>query len=98
MHFVMETEEYARLCKNAKQAGMTKKAYLLKRINGTPVKPCPPKELQTLYAEINKIGSNINQIARSVNAGIATAEDARRGLFLLRKVYDKLDEAVSAWR
>ena len=31
---------------------------------------------------------NINQIARSVNAGIAKAEDARRGLCLLDQVYE----------
>ena len=30
----------------------------------------------------------INQIARSVNAGIARAEDAKRGLFLLDQVYE----------
>lgn len=38
---------------------------------------------------------NINQIARSVNAGIATAEDARRGLFLLDKVYELMYQAAN---
>lgn len=38
--------------------------------------------------EIHKIGVNINQIARSVNAGIARAEDAKRGLYLLDQVYE----------
>jgi hypothetical protein len=33
-------------------------------------------------------GNNINQIARSVNAGIARAEDAKRGLYLLDQVYE----------
>ena len=32
--------------------------------------------------------NRINQIARSVNAGIARAEDAKRGLFLLDQVYE----------
>lgn len=62
------------------------------------IKARPPKEIQILYAEINKIGSNINQIARSVNAGIASPEDARRGLFMLDRVYEKLNEAVDQWR
>ena len=38
---------------------------------------------------------NINQIARSVNAGIATAEDARRGLFLLDKVYELMYQVAN---
>jgi hypothetical protein len=41
-----------------------------------------------LRTEIHHIGNNINQIARSVNAGIARAEDAKRGLFLLDQVYE----------
>ena len=39
-------------------------------------------------ALVHKIGVNINQIARSVNAGIAKADDARRGLYLLDQVYE----------
>ena len=44
-------------------------------------------EINDLYREINRIGVNINQIARSVNAGIATRQDAKEALFLLRQVY-----------
>lgn len=43
---------------------------------------------------MHKIGVNINQIARSVNAGIARAEDARRGLYLLDQVYILLYEVM----
>ena len=41
-----------------------------------------------LRTEIHHIGNNINQIARSVNTGIAKVEDARRGLCLLDQVYE----------
>ena len=41
-----------------------------------------------MRTEIHCIGTNINQIARSVNAGIARAEDAKRGLYLLDQVYE----------
>ncbi len=51
-----------------------------------------PRALRT---EIHHIGNNINQIARSVNAGIATAEDARRGLFLLDKVYELMYQVAN---
>ncbi|WP_300764781.1 plasmid mobilization relaxosome protein MobC, partial [uncultured Oscillibacter sp.] len=41
-----------------------------------------------LRTEIHHIGNNINQIARGVNAGIAKAKDAKRGLFLLDQIYE----------
>lgn len=98
LHITIAEKEYNALCKYASQCGMSRSAYLRSLIMKSPVKARPPKELQMLFAEINKIGSNINQIARSVNAGIANEEDARRGLFLLDKVYDRLNEAVSRWQ
>ena len=98
LHFVLNAKTYEKLCSDAKLCGLSRSAYLRTLIMGSPVKARPPKELQTLYAEINKIGSNINQIARSVNAGIASEEDAARGLFLLEKVYERLNEVVDKWR
>ena len=98
MHFSMSGAEYEKLCHDAKRAGLSKKAYLLRLIHGQQIVARPTRDVQKLYAEINKIGSNINQIARSVNAGIASPEDARRGLFMLDKVYEKLNEAIDKWR
>jgi hypothetical protein len=51
-------------------------------------------DIRELYTEINRIGNNINQIARSVNAGIATPEDARQALFLLRQVHELMERIV----
>lgn len=47
----------------------------------------PSQEIKDLHWEAHKIGVNIDQIARSVNTGIARADDAGRGLFLLDQVY-----------
>lgn len=94
----LNAAEVDKLSKDAKLCGLSRSAYLRALIMKTPVKARPPRELQILYAEINKIGSNINQIARSVNAGIASPEDARRGLFLLEKVYERMNEVVDKWR
>lgn len=58
------------------------------RIEGTPVRTRPFQEIQKLRTESRHIGNNINQIARSINAGITGAEDAKRGLFLLNQVYE----------
>ena len=70
------------------QPEISRSAYLRRLILKTPVKACQAVEIRALYAEINKIGSNINQIARSVNAGIASPQTAEQSLFLLKKVYD----------
>ena len=51
-------------------------------------------DIRAQTAELQKIGVNINQIARSVNAGIAKAEDARRGLYLLEQVYELMYEVA----
>ena len=72
----------------AKSCGLTKRAYLVRLIEGMPIRTQPSQEIKDLRWEVHKIGVNINQIARSVNAGIARAEDARQGLYLLNQVYE----------
>jgi len=81
-------EEKERLVKNSRRCGLSKTAYLRRLIMGTPVKARPSGAINALRTEIHHIGNNINQIARSVNAGIAKPEDAQRGLYLLDQVYE----------
>ncbi len=84
----LSQEEKERLENSARRCGLSKTTYLRRLILGMEVKPRPTQEIKDLRTEIHHIGNNINQIARSVNAGIATAEDARRGLYLLDQVYE----------
>lgn len=88
LHIELTAEQYQLLCRQAEECGLTKRAFLTRLIEGRPVKARPVQEIRELRTEIHHIGNNINQIARSVNAGIATAEDARYGLHLLERVYD----------
>ena len=76
--------------RSAHTCGLTKTAYLRRLLLGTKIKARPSQEIKNLRTEIHHIGTNINQIARSVNAGIAKAEDARRGLYLLDQVYEQM--------
>lgn len=69
-------------------------SYLRRLILEKEVKALPSQEIKALRTEVHKIGVNINQIARSVNAGIARAEDARRGLYLLEQVYALMYEVA----
>ena len=84
----LSREEQAQLESNARRCGLSKTAYLRRLIMGIPVKARPSQEIRALRTEIHHIGNNINQIARSVNAGIARPEDAKRGLYLLDQVYE----------
>ena len=84
----LSAEEKERLERDARSCGLSKTAYLRRLILGREVKARPSQEIRALRTEIHHIGNNINQIARSVNAGIARAEDAKRGLYLLDQVYE----------
>ena len=88
LHIELTPQQNQLLCRQARECGLTKRAFLVRLIEGTPVKARPTQEIKALRTEIHYIGNNINQIARSVNAGIARPEDARRGLYLLDQVYE----------
>ena len=88
LHIELTPAQYQRLATQARQCGLSKRAYLVRLIGGTPIRAKPSQEIKDLRWEVHKIGVNINQIARSVNAGIARAEDAKRGLYLLDQVYE----------
>ena len=88
VHIEVTPAQYQRLVAQAKERGLSRRAYPVRLIEGTPVRSRPSQEIKELRTEIHHIGNNINQIARSVNAGIARAEDAKRGLFLLDQVYE----------
>ena len=88
LHIELTPEQYQLLSGNAKQCGLSKRAFIVRLLEGKTVRARPSQEIKDLRTEIHHIGNNINQIARSVNAGIAKAEDARRGLCLLDLVYE----------
>lgn len=88
LHIELTPAQYRLLSDQANACGLSKRAYLVRLIEGTPIRAKPSQEIKDLRWEVHKIGVNINQIARSVNAGIAKAEDARQGLFLLDQVYE----------
>ena len=95
LHIELTPQQYQLLCRQVRACGLTKRAFLVRLIEGKLVKARPTQEIKALRTEIHHIGNNINQIARSVNAGIATSEDARRGLFLLDKVYELMYQVAN---
>ena len=89
LHIELTPAQYQLLTEQADACGLSKRAYLVRLMERKP-----SQELKDLRWEVHKIGVNINQIARSVNAGIARAEDTRRGLFLLDQVYELMYRAA----
>ena len=83
----LSTEEKERLERDAGQCGLSKTAYLRRLITGTTVKARPSQEIKNLRTEIHHIGN-----ARSVNAEIANAEDAKQALKTLNRVYELMYE------
>ena len=47
-----------------------------------------------MYLAVNRIGTNINQIARAVNAGIAAPNDIEELKLLMRRVERLVAEAA----
>ena len=91
----LNDEELKHLKDQVVASGLTTQTFLRLLIAGQKIKPRRPEVFIDLLHELSAIGNNINQIARSVNAGIATAEDARRGLFLLDKVYELMYQVAN---
>ena len=91
-HLELTPEQYQMLCEKAKACGLTKRRFLTRFIEGKEIRAQPSAEIQKLRLEIHYIGVNINQIARSVNAGIARPDDAKRGLYMLEQVYELMDQ------
>ncbi len=92
MHFEMTPEQYQLLSTSARTCGLSKRAYLVQIIEGNVPKVRSSDEVKALRTEIHRIGNNINQIARSVNSGIAKQEDVRYAIELLGQVYKLMYE------
>lgn len=78
----------------AEKSGLSLSNTIRACINGTELRERQSAEIKDLYTEINRIGTNINQIARKINAGIGTESDVRETLFLLSKVYQLMEQVA----
>ena len=88
LHIELTEQQYNVLQEKSQKAGLTMREFMARLIMGTSVRARPSGEIRELRVEIHRIGNNINQIARRVNAGIAGANEAKRALYLLNQVYE----------
>ena len=94
LHIELTVEQYQQLCRQARLCGLCKRAYIVRLIDGTPIRARPSQEIKDLRTEIHHIGNNINQIARKANAGFASREETTRALRMLGEVYGLLYEVA----
>ena len=89
-------EEAKELAKKAKGNGMNEAEYSRLLISQNPNDyPEVRKLLKELINEINRIGININQIVFNNNAGLYSKDDKTQLIAYMRKLNQKVDEAVS---
>ena len=87
--------ELQRLNELRQISGLSVSRIVRKWIAGEKLQPRRPEEIHDLYVEINRIGTNINQIARKTNAGFATKDDIRQLKFLMRTIEEKVSEIAN---
>lgn len=98
MHIVLTQSQYETLSAKAQACGLSRRAFLARLIEGTPVKARPPQELRALRIELNRIGILINQIARKANAGLANREEIQDAFRLLAEAHQLLEKAAAPWQ
>lgn len=72
IHFRVTSSEYESIKNNADKSGLSLSEYARRSLVGEKVMAAPPAEFGELIREIKRIGSNLNQVLRKLNAlGIA---------------------------
>ena len=89
----MNEKEFAAFEKKVQKSGMTKEHFLRKVISDSRVYEALPVDFPKLIREVNRVGSNIDQILRIANS--KNLLDVPR----LRKELDELDAIEDAmWK
>ena len=86
--FWFSRDEAQDLQKKAKRTCLSEAALVRLLVKGYEPKERPDERFYDVMRQLSSIGNNINQIARSVNAGIAKPDDAKHGLYMLDRVYE----------
>lgn len=87
--------ELQRLHELRQISGLSVSNIIRKWLAEEKLQPRRPEEIHELYVEINRIGTNINQIARKANAGFATKDDIHQLKFLMRAIEEKVAQIAN---
>lgn len=90
----LSEDELRRLRKLVGDSGWSQEAYLRALIEGVVPAPRPPPDYRAMALELRRIGVNLNQMARRMNAGVHP--DAERLASLCSQVEAAVAEVVDA--
>ena len=91
-------EDIKRIDQDARAEGKTFSEYIRELTLKEPAQHLEVIEVfNKLINEINHIGININQIARSANEGILTYEDKKRLFAYLKTINKKVKEVIDLY-
>ena len=82
----LKPTEHQKLKQLCWDSGLPASTVIRQLITGAEVRPRRSKERKELYQAVNRIGTNINQIARKANAGFATRNDMQELLYLMGQI------------
>ena len=91
--FRIEEKLEEKIRSQSKKANMTMSSYLTKIISQKNITVI--EEGKNIYFELNKIGNNLNQIAKKLNAGIGTKADLE-SLSSLSRSLDKIWQLLNS--
>lgn len=95
--FYVNEEENKRILKNMKRVGVENKGEFLRILAqyGQCVR-VDTSGMDRLTQEINRIGTNVNQIARKANAGFVDKNDIDRMEGWMREIWQLLRQSLSS--
>jgi hypothetical protein len=99
----LRESEMRQLAEIAQRRGMTRTGWIVALVRaqlGSPVQTCPDEReaLRAIVRELNRIGANINQIARAANAGVQQGRAIETGLSEIREVKGVIESALTELR
>ena len=93
----LSQEELNNLTEKADRAGISKADFVRKTIKDKTIKEAPPVDVPLLIREVRRVGSNMDQILRFVNArSYLNVPELRRALEENRKVETMLNRVYGA--
>lgn len=88
--------ELAHIEQQARTAGIDPTEYLRRRALGYEVPPAPRRADASLVSELNRVGQNVNQIARNLNSDRSERQEVDVVLAELRGVLEKVAASYGA--
>ena len=95
--------EMRQLSEIARRRGMTRTGWIVALVRSrlrSPVQPSPDEReaLRAILRELNRIGANVNQIARAANAGVQHGRPSEVGLSEIQAAKAIVESALTELR